>query len=225
MSAPSSAQRGVRSTGGFPVNAPLSPMNRITVFVPRDSAARALGADDTAAALVVEAARRGIAVDIVRNGSRGLFWLEPLVEVATPAGRNAYGPVQAADVPALLDAGLLQGAPHALGHGDIGTHAFLARQQREVFARVGLGDPLSLAAFEQQGGWAGLRAALAMDGAAVVEQVLASGLRGRGGAAFPAGIKWRTVLAAQAAQKYIVCNADEGDSGTFSDRMLMEGDP
>ncbi len=174
-------------------------MSRITVSIPRDSAARALGADDTAAALVVEAARRGLAIDL--------------------------GPVQAADVPALLDAGALQGAPHALGHGRTDLIPYLARQRREVFARAGLSDPLSLADHEAQGGWAGLRAALAMDGAAVVEQVLASGLRGRGGAAFPAGIKWRTVRGAAGARKHVVCNADEGDSGTFSDRMLMEGDP
>lgn len=145
-------------------------MSRVTVFVPRDSAARALGADDSAAALVVEAARRGIALDLVRNGSRGLFWLEPLVEVATPAGRMAYGPVQAADVPALLEAGALQGAPHALGHGRVEAMPYLARQRREVFARMGLGDPLSLQDYEAQGGWAGLRAALALDGEAVVDR-------------------------------------------------------
>ncbi len=205
--------------------AATSSPGRVTVFVPRDSAARALGADETAAALVVEAARRGLAIDLVRNGSRGLFWLEPMVEVATPAGRLAYGPVQAADVPGLLDAGLLQGAPHVLGQGPTDAIPYLARQRREVFARVGLTDPLSLSAYQAHGGWAGLRAALAQDGAAVVEQVLDSGLRGRGGAAFPAGIKWRTVRGAPGVRRHIVCNADEGDSGTFSDRMLMEGDP
>ncbi len=200
-------------------------MSRVTVYVPRDSAALALGANETAAALVVEAARRGLTLDVVRNGSRGLFWLEPLVEVVTPAGRLAYGPVQAAAVPALLDAGLLKGGTHPLSLGVIDEHPYLARQRREVFRRVGLTDPLSLADYQAHGGWAGLEAALAQDGAAVVEQVLASGLRGRGGAAFPAGIKWRTVRGAPGAVKHIVCNADEGDSGTFSDRMLMEGDP
>jgi len=200
-------------------------VSRVTVYVPRDSAARALGADETAAALAVEGARRGLALEVVRNGSRGLFWLEPMLEVATPAGRMAYGPVQAADVPGLLDAGALQGRPHALGLGRVDLIPYLAAQRREVFARVGVTDPLSLADYAAHGGWAGLRAALAQDGEAVVEQVLASGLRGRGGAAFPAGIKWRTVRGAAGARKHIVCNADEGDSGTFSDRMLMEGDP
>jgi formate dehydrogenase iron-sulfur subunit len=197
----------------------------VRVYVPRDSAALAAGADETAAALGAECARRGLPVEIVRNGSRGLFWLEPLVEVATPAGRVAYGPVQAADVTALLDAGLLQGGEHALGHGLTEQIPYLALQERLTFARMGVTDPLSLADYEAHGGWAGLRRALQLDSPAIVQEVLDSGLRGRGGAAFPAGIKWRTVLQAAAEQKYIVCNADEGDSGTFSDRMVMEGDP
>jgi len=197
----------------------------VTVYVPRDSAALAVGADEVAAALQAECTRRGIALNLVRNGSRGMFWLEPLVEVVTPAGRVAYGPVQADDVPALLDAGLLSGAEHALGHGLTERIPFLAKQERLTFARMGVTDPLSLADYEAHDGWTGLVRALQLDGPAIVQQVLDSGLRGRGGAAFPAGIKWRTVLQAQAAQKYVVCNADEGDSGTFSDRMTMEGDP
>lgn len=195
------------------------------VFVPRDAAALAVGADEVAATLVAECARRGQAIELVRNGSRGLFWLEPLVEVATPQGRMAYGPVAPNDVPALLDAGLLAGAPHALGHGLVDAIPYLARQQRLTFARMGVTDPLSLADYEAHGGWAGLRLARSTAPAAVVDEVLQSGLRGRGGAAFPAGIKWQTVAAQGAAQKYVVCNADEGDSGTFSDRMTMEGDP
>ncbi|MFO1245035.1 MAG: NADH-ubiquinone oxidoreductase-F iron-sulfur binding region domain-containing protein [Ramlibacter sp.] len=195
------------------------------VFVPRDAAALAVGADEVAAALVAECARRGQAIELVRNGSRGLFWLEPLVEVDTPQGRVAYGPVAPNDVPALLDAGLLAGAPHALGHGLVDAIPYLARQQRLTFARMGVTDPLSLADYEAHGGWAGLRRARGMAPAAVVDEVLQSGLRGRGGAAFPAGIKWQTVAEQGAAQKYVVCNADEGDSGTFSDRMTMEGDP
>ena len=200
-------------------------MNAPTVYVPRDSAALAAGADETAAAIAAQAAQRGLSLTFVRNGSRGLFWLEPLVEVATPQGRVAYGPVHAEDVPALFDAGWLQGGAHALGHGLTEAIPYLARQERLTFARMGLTDPLSLADYQAHEGWAGLQAALRMDGAAIVQQVLDSGLRGRGGAAFPAGIKWRTVRQAQATQKYVVCNADEGDSGTFSDRMVMEGDP
>ncbi|GAB4040437.1 MAG: NADH-quinone oxidoreductase subunit NuoF [Rubrivivax sp.] len=195
------------------------------VYVPRDAAALALGADAVAAALQAECARRGLAIELVRNGSRGLFWLEPLLEVQTAAGRVAYGPVTPEDVPGLLDAGLLQGGAHALSLGPTDAIPYLARQERLCFARMGVVDPLSLADHEAHGGWAGLRQALAMDGAAVVQAVLDSGLRGRGGAAFPAGIKWRTVRETAAAQKYVVCNADEGDSGTFSDRMQMEGDP
>ena len=197
-----------------------------TVYVPIDATARSLGADEVAAAIAREAAARGESVNIVRNGTRGLCWLEPLVEVATPAGRVAYGPVDAADVPELFAAGLLRGGDHRLAHGRTEHIPYFKNQERLTFARVGLGDPLSLADYEANGGLRGLRAALsAGTGADIVEEVVRSGLRGRGGAAFPAGIKWRTVAATNADRKYICCNADEGDSGTFSDRMLMEGDP
>ena len=196
-----------------------------TVYVPRDSAALAVGADEVASALQAECARRGLQLKLVRNSSRGLFWLEPLVEVDTRDGRMAYGPVTADDVPALLDAGLLEGRAHALCQGRTEAIPYLARQERVTFARMGITDPLSLSDYEAHEGWAGLRRALELDGAAIVQEVTQSGLRGRGGAAFPAGIKWQTVLKTDAAQKYVVCNADEGDSGTFSDRMTMEGDP
>ncbi|WP_395703093.1 formate dehydrogenase beta subunit [Aquabacterium sp.] len=197
----------------------------ITVYVPRDAAALAAGAERVARRIAEEAAARGEAVTLVRNGSRGLFWLEPMVEVATPAGRVAYGPVMAADVSGLFDAGFLQGRAHALQQGLTDEIPYLKKQQRLTFARMGLTDPLSLADYQQHGGYAGLRRALGLGSAAIVQEVLDSGLRGRGGAAFPAGIKWKTVAGIAAAQKYIVCNADEGDSGTFSDRMTMEGDP
>jgi formate dehydrogenase iron-sulfur subunit len=196
-----------------------------TVYVPCDSAALAAGADEVAHALVEGCAQRGWPVQVLRNSSRGLFWLEPLVEVLTPAGRVAYGPVQPEDVPGLLDAGLLQGAAHPLGHGLTEHMPYLARQERLTFRRMGLTQPLSLADYEAHEGWAGLKRAVTLTPEALVHEVTHSGLRGRGGAAFPAGIKWRTVQQAQAAQKYVVCNADEGDSGTFSDRMTLEGDP
>jgi len=200
-------------------------MTAVTFYVPCDSAALAVGADEVAAAIAAEARLRGLAVSIVRNGSRGLFWLEPLVEVATPAGRVAYGPVAPEDVPALFDAGWQDGGAHALRHGVTEQIPFLALQERLTFRRMGVTDPLSLADYEAHDGWAGLRRASGMTPEAIVNEVTHSGLRGRGGAAFPAGIKWKTVAGATAAQKYVVCNADEGDSGTFSDRMTMEGDP
>ncbi|MCC7396693.1 MAG: SLBB domain-containing protein [Planctomycetes bacterium] len=197
----------------------------VTIFVPRDCAAKSLGAEAVAAAIGSEAKARSLDVRIVRNGSRGMLWLEPLVEVATAAGRIAYGPVRAADVPGLFAAGWLDGKPHALRLGSVESMPYFARQTRLTFARVGVTDPLSTADYVAHGGLVGLQKALTMAPAAIVEQVVASGLRGRGGAGFPTGIKWRTVLGASADQKYIACNADEGDSGTFSDRMLMEGDP
>ena len=200
-------------------------MTTTIIYVPRDSAALAVGADRVARQIEAQAHARNADVRIVRNGSRGLFWLEPLVEVATPQGRVAYGPVTGADVAGLFDAGFLSGGAHALSLGLTEEIPYLKKQERLTFARMGLTDPVSVADYEAHEGFAGLRRALTLAPAEIVQQVLDSGLRGRGGAAFPAGIKWKTVLAAEAPQKYIVCNADEGDSGTFSDRMTMEGDP
>ena len=197
----------------------------ITVYVPRDSTAIALGAHAVAAAIEAEAAKRQITIKLVRNGSRGIFWLEPLVEVATAAGRIAYGPVMPEDVASLFDADFLHGGARALAQGLTEEIPFLKNQERLTFARVGITDPVSLDDYLAHEGFAGLRNALTLTQEQIVQQVTDSGLRGRGGAAFPTGIKWNTVRATQSAQKYIVCNADEGDSGTFSDRMVMEDDP
>jgi len=192
----------------------------VTVYVPRDAAARAAGADEVAAALASQADVR-----VVRNGSRGMLWLEPLVEVQTSQGRVAYGPVSVDDVPSLIAAGLTVAGEHPLRLGLTEALPWMLAQQRITYARVGVIDPRDADEYEAHGGMAGLRAALAMQPAAVVTEVTESGLRGRGGAAFPTGIKLRTALDTPSPQKYIVCNADEGDSGSFADRMLMEGDP
>jgi formate dehydrogenase iron-sulfur subunit len=197
----------------------------VTVYVPRDSSALSLGAGDVAQAISKEASARGVELRLVRNGSRGAYWLEPLVEVATPSGRLAYGPVTPADVPGLFAADFLNGGQHPLSLGPTDAVSWFATQQRLTFARVGIVDPTSVADYVANDGYQGLRRALSMTPQAIVQAVLDSGLRGRGGAAFPTGIKWKTVLDQPAGQKYITCNADEGDSGTFSDRMLMEGDP
>ncbi|HUC61050.1 MAG TPA: NADH-quinone oxidoreductase subunit NuoF [Alphaproteobacteria bacterium] len=195
------------------------------LFVPGDAAALSVGADEVERAIRDEARARGIELEIVRNGSRGMLWLEPLVEVATARGRIAYGPVAPEDVKGLFEAGFLDGKPHALAHGATEEISYFKRQERVTFARCGLIDPLSLEDYRNHGGMRGLEKALALKPAEIVEEVLKSGLRGRGGAGFPTGIKWRTVLGAEADRKYVVCNADEGDSGTFADRMIMEGDP
>ncbi len=197
----------------------------IKVYVPRDSAALSMDADQVAMQIVVEAARRGISVDVIRNGSRGMHWLEPLVEVATQAGRVAYGPVSPEDVSSLFDSHFLDGSQHPLRLGLTEELPWFKNQERLTFARVGLTDPVSLDDYLANDGYRGLKRALTMTPANIVQEVTDSGLRGRGGAAFPTGIKWKTVLGCEAEQKYIVCNADEGDSGTFSDRMIMEGDP
>ncbi|MBB4278857.1 formate dehydrogenase beta subunit [Rhizobium mongolense] len=197
----------------------------VTIYVPRDAAALALGAEKVAEAVTQEIAARGIDAKIVRNGSRGMFWLEPLVEVEVSGKRIGYGPVKVKDVAALFDAGLASGGDHALCLGEVEDLPFLKEQTRLTFARCGIVDPLSLKDYEAHGGLSGLRRAAAMAPADVVKEVTDSGLRGRGGAGFPTGIKWKTVLDAADERKYIVCNADEGDSGTFADRMIMEGDP
>ncbi|GIL41347.1 formate dehydrogenase beta subunit [Roseiterribacter gracilis] len=197
----------------------------LRVFIPCDAAAIAVGADEVTASLRRAAAARNVDVEIVRTGSRGLFWLEPMVEFQTIHGRIAYGPVTADDVETVLDAGLAGGGEHALRLGAPEAIPFLARQTRLTFARCGVVDPRSLVDYQTHGGYRGLERAASMTPDAIVEMVTGSGLRGRGGAGFPTGIKWKTVLQAAGARKYIVCNADEGDSGTFADRMIMEGDP
>ena len=197
----------------------------VTVFIPRDAAALAVGADKVANAIAAEIERRGLDARIVRNGSRGMFWLEPLVEIRTDHGRIAYGPVRPSDVTGLFDADFLAGGAHPLCLGPTQDIPFLRQQTRLTFARCGVTDPLSLEDYRHYAGLQGLEKAIAMAPAEIVAEVTESGLRGRGGAGFPTGIKWKTVAAAKADQKYIVCNADEGDSGTFADRMIMEGDP
>jgi formate dehydrogenase iron-sulfur subunit len=197
----------------------------LRIYLPGDTTAVALGADEVAAALVDQAGLRSLPLELVRNGSRGMFYLEPLLEVEHRGQRVAFGPVSAGDIPDLLDALAGDAAQHPLYLGVTEDIPWLKGQQRLTFARAGLGDPLSLAHYRSLDGFAGLEKALQLTPQGVVTEVTESGLRGRGGAAFPAGIKWQTVLDTPASQKYIVCNADEGDSGTFADRLLMEADP
>jgi formate dehydrogenase iron-sulfur subunit len=190
------------------------------IYVPSDTSALSVGAEEVAAALTA-----GLPdATVVRNGSRGLMWLEPLVELETPLGRVAYGPVSPADAPSVA-AAIAGDGEHALRLGLVDELPWLASQSRLTFARVGVIAPLDADAFEDHGGLAGLRACLARGAEQMIDDVIASGLRGRGGAGFPAGIKWRTVAAQNDSLKYVCVNADEGDSGTFADRMLMEGDP
>lgn len=185
------------------------------VYVPLDMAAVAMGADRLATAIVKEAAARGESVQIIRNGSRGMLWLEPLVEVETSTGRIGYGPVSVKDVGALFDASFLKGGAHPLSIGKVDDHSWMKRQNRITFARCGIIDPLSISEYEAHGGGAGLARALQIGPAATIEEVTKSGLRGRGGAGFPTGIKWKTVADAPADRRYVVVNADEGDSGTL----------
>ena len=197
----------------------------VRIFIPSDAAAVALGADEVAAAMAREAVARGVNRTLIRTGSYGLTWLEPLVDVETAIGRVAYGPVNPTDVAGLFDAKFFEGGAHPLSVGRIDDHPFMKSQIRHTFSRCGRIDPLSLADYRGAGGLRGLAQAVKLGPDATLAAVTESGLRGRGGAGFPTGIKWKTVKDAKADLKYIVCNADEGDSGTFSDRMIMEGDP
>jgi formate dehydrogenase iron-sulfur subunit len=196
----------------------------LRLFIPRDAGSLAVGAGELATAIHEAAARRSSNIETVRTGSRGLYWLEPMIEVETRDGRVAYGPVALGDVESLLDAAM-NGTPHPLCLGSTEQIPWLKRQTRLTFARCGIVDPRSLDDYRAHGGYQGLERALSRGQRATVEEVVQSGLRGRGGAGFPTGIKWRTVAQTPALRKYIVCNADEGDSGTFADRMIMEGDP
>lgn len=196
----------------------------VRLYIPCDAGAVAVGADELALAFESAAAKSAVPLDIVRTGSRGLYWLEPMVEVAAPEGRVAFGPVTPSDVPSLL-AAILTNGPHPLRLGLAEQIPWLKRQTRLTFARCGVIDPGSVDHYRAHGGFRGLERALTLGSDAIIAEVTASGLRGRGGAGFPTGIKWKTVAQAASDRKYIVCNADEGDSGTFADRMIMEGDP
>ncbi|MCP2023277.1 UNVERIFIED_ORG: formate dehydrogenase iron-sulfur subunit [Pseudomonas reinekei] len=196
-----------------------------TLYLPCDSLARAVGADEVSTAVITQAKERNLPLELQRTSSRGLYWLEPLLEMDTAQGRIGFGPLTADDVPSVLDSLKDEPSKHPLALGLVEELPYLKTQQRLLFARAGITRPLSLEDYRAHGGFEGLNRAVTLGGEQTATAVFDSGLRGRGGAAFPAGIKWRTVRATEAAQKYIVCNADEGDSGTFADRMLMEGDP
>jgi formate dehydrogenase iron-sulfur subunit len=200
-------------------------MARTKIYVPRETAAISVGADDVAIEIARQAKSLGDNVELIRNGSWGATWLEPLVEVAVDDKRIAYGNVEASDVAGLFAAGFLTGAEHERRLGPTTEIDYLASQDRWTFWRCGLIAPLSIEDFRAHQGFNAFEKAVEMGADAVIEAIKTSGLRGRGGAGFPAGIKWQTVAAADGDQKYIACNADEGDSGTFSDRILMESDP
>jgi formate dehydrogenase iron-sulfur subunit len=184
-----------------------------------------VGAHDVAIEIAREAKQRGEQIELVRNGSWGASWLEPLVEVLVGDKRIAYGNIEASDVANLFEAGFLGGGAHDKRLGPINEIPYLINQDRWTFWRCGLVEPLNMDDFLAHQGFKAFQKAVDMGPQAVIDVVKDSGLRGRGGAGFPAGIKWQTVADTDGDQKYIACNADEGDSGTFSDRILMEGDP
>ena len=197
----------------------------LTIFIPQDTTAVAVGANRVAAAFLECAEALAVDLQIIRNGSRGAFGLEPLVEVERGEDRIAFGAVKVSDVPGIVDCLTSGSYEHEMCLGSSADIPWFSAQTRITFKRCGIGVPTSLDNYRALGGYEGLQRALTLSPQALVDEVKTSGLRGRGGAAFPTGIKWQTVLDTYSEQKYIVCNADEGDSGTFADRLLMEADP
>ncbi|MGI9272529.1 MAG: formate dehydrogenase beta subunit [Woeseiaceae bacterium] len=198
---------------------------RTRIYVPRETAAISVGADDVAIAVARYAKENKCEIELIRNGSWGATWLEPMFEVVVDDKRIAYGNVEPDDVAGLFEAGLLNGGDHAKHLGPVDEIPYLIKQDRWTFWRCGLINPLSVEDFQAHQGFEAISKAFEMGQQPVIDAIKESGLRGRGGAAFPAGIKWQTVADTKGEQKYVACNADEGDSGTFSDRMMMESDP
>ncbi len=197
----------------------------VRIYVPNDTGARSVGADDVAGAIDQQVRAHSLDAIVVRNGSRGAYWLEPLIEIDSVDGRVGFANVTPAGAVSLFESGAMPTVSHPSSIGLVESLPWLREQQRLMFSRVGIIDPLSLDDYRAHGGLTGLERALTLGRQDIVTEIKTSGLRGRGGAAFPAGIKWQTVHDTVAAQKYIVCNADEGDSGTFADRLLMDADP
>ena len=175
------------------------------IFIPRDSSSISLGADKVYQEILNESNKRNINIEIVRNGSRGLFWLEPMIEVETPKGRVAYGPVTISDVVSLFDSEFFLGKEHQLSLGITENIKWLKNQERLTYARVGITDPVSIEDYERLDGFKGLKNSLKLSPDEIVKEIADSGLRGRGGAAFPTGIKWKTVLDAPSAIACLNC--------------------
>jgi formate dehydrogenase iron-sulfur subunit len=189
------------------------------IYIPCDSSSISVGAENI----------KNIISDhlpeakIKRTGSYGLYWLEPMIEVEKDNRRIAYGPLDNNSIIELIKCDFSE--QHSLCLGPTHSIDKLKLQNRLTFKNCGIIDPLSLDDYKKQGGLQGLEKALKLSPEEITDIVIKSGLRGRGGAAFPTGIKWKTTLSETSEEKYIVCNADEGDSGTFADRMILEGDP
>ena len=192
----------------------------IRVYIPFETVANALGANELASEILHFANDNKLDVSIIRNGSRGMSWAEPLVEVETLDGRVGYINTVPDDIKNILG-----GNRTDKFIGLVENHPYLKNQDRLIFERCGIINPLNLEDFEGNSGLLGLKKAINLKPQGIIDEVKASGLRGRGGGGFPTGIKWQTVHDTPTTQKYIICNADEGDSGTFADRLIMEGDP
>ncbi len=181
------------------------------LYLSNDTSSRAAGAERLA-----EHLRTRADVQLIHTSSRGAFFLEPMIERDSPTGRVAWCHVALDDLPNII-----------MGTGGMPVDAipYLAKQTRATFANFGITEPLALDEYQSRGGFKGLEAALAMAPEAIIQELKISRLRGRGGAAFPVWNKWQVAHQTDANEKYVVVNADEGDAGTYCDRMVMEGDP
>jgi bidirectional [NiFe] hydrogenase diaphorase subunit len=169
----------------------------------------------------VEEGKLGDRVEVVGVGCLGLCGRGPLVRL-DPAD-DLFERVTPADAPSILNA--LDGGAVACPRGDA-NHPFFTSQQRIATETSGLIDPESAEQYVAAGGYRALARVLTeMSPAEVVQEVTKSGLRGRGGAGYPTGLKWATVAKSPGGQKYVVCNGDEGDPGAFMDRSILESDP
>ncbi len=171
---------------------------------------------------------------VKQTGCIGMCYCEPLVEVRSNGSRILYGHVDEKRAEEIFQRHVA--GDHVLeeyvvyrmeaDRGEGREADFMAPQKRIVLRNCGAIDPESIEEYEAAGGYQALRKALGqMAPGEIIEEVKASGLRGRGGAGFPTGLKWSFAAKNEADQKYVVCNADEGDPGAFMDRSVLEGDP
>jgi formate dehydrogenase iron-sulfur subunit len=186
-------------------------MTTTRLYLSNDTSSQAVGAGHLA-----EQLRKRTDVEIIRTSSRGAFFLEPMIERDSPVGRVAWYNVVPEDLSHIVA---------GTGGTPVDALPYFTKQTRHTFSNFGITEPLALDAYQSRGGFKGLEAARVMGAEAIIHELKVSRLRGRGGAAFPVWTKWEAALRAAGKEKYVVVNADEGDAGTYCDRMVMEGDP
>ena len=167
----------------------------------------------------------GTDIMVEKVGCNGLCFAEPVCEIITDDGESLlYGRLDYESGKALAES-VVNGVPMGENRLDSDELHFLEGQTRIVLSGCGKVDPESIDSYINAGGYSALKKALEIGADGIIEEIKKSGLRGRGGAGFPTHIKWQSARNSQSDEKYIVCNADEGDPGAFMDRAVLEGDP